>query len=483
MNNKRIRRIFLLATVTAAVAVFSGLGQPIQAQNFDFDKLQKAVEKYTVIVDMKLEVSYGVHTNDHEERYLGTVVTPDGLVMFNGAALALESPFSSYAGYGVKTTPIDVQVTALDGKKYRGEYIGVDRFTRIGFLRMTLEEDETLAAIKFASARNYSVGSWVALYMLLPEFLHPPLAADVGMISSIIDSPEYFPLTVGFNGLQITSVLFTETLEPVGVLGLLNDPAFSSMNPDGMLDSYGQYGPLLGIVSVDRLEKLIADPPRKGIVDRGWLGITLQALTEDISEFWQLGTSGGIIVNDVVRNSPADQAGIAIGDIIYEVNGQQVGVDKDEEIPVFQRLISEMGPDAAVEFSVIRLREDGADSLHLLATLQAAPIAAADAPEYENKALEFKVRDLVFGDYLFFNLDPETFQGVFVSELKQGGLAALEGLEIGDIIQRIGDAPVASVEDVGPIMDELEERKPTEVIFFVWRNNKTLFVNVKTDWK
>ena len=56
MNNKSNRRVFLLATVTAAVAVLLGLGRPVQAQNFDFDKLQKAVEKYTVIIDMKLEV-------------------------------------------------------------------------------------------------------------------------------------------------------------------------------------------------------------------------------------------------------------------------------------------------------------------------------------------------------------------------------------------------------------------------------------------
>jgi S1-C subfamily serine protease len=171
-----------------------------------------------------------------------------------------------------------------------------------------------------------------------------------------------------------------------------------------------------------------------------------------------------------------------VGDIIYEVNGQQVDVDKEEKIPVFQRAISEMGPEASVEFSVIRLSDDRTDSIKLLATLEAAPMAATDAPEYENKALEFKVRDLVFADYLFYNLDQETFTGVVVSELRQGGLADIEGLSIGDVIQRIGDSTIETIEDIAPVMEQLEQEKRDEVIFFVWRDNKTLFVNVKTDW-
>ncbi|UCD62925.1 MAG: PDZ domain-containing protein [Candidatus Zixiibacteriota bacterium] len=483
MSNRRVDRVYHLGVIVVAAAALLGFSGRTQAQNFDFDRLQRTIQEYSVIIDMKLQVSYGIQVNDHEERYVGTVVTEDGLVMFNGAALASDNLMSSYTGFAIKTTPVDIQVTTLDGRKYRGEYIGVDRFTRIAFLRIILERPEKLVPITFSQARSYKVGSWVALYMLLPEFISPPLAADVGMISSIIESPEYFPLTVGFNGLQITSVLFTEALEPVGVLGMMSDPTMSPADAGGMMDSYGQYAPLLGIITADRLARLIADPPQKGSVDRGWLGINLQALTTDMAEFWQLGIPGGIIVNDVIRNSPADRSGLAIGDIIYEVNGQQVDVDKDEKTPVFRRLIAEMGPDVPVEFSVIRLTESGVDTLTLLATLQTAPLAATDAPEYENRALEFKVRDLVFGDFVFYNLDSETFHGVVVSELKQGGLADLEGLEIGDIIQRIDDEPVYSIEDVRPIMDEFEQQQPPEVIFFVWRDKKTLFVNVKTDWR
>lgn len=480
MNN---RLASWLATV-AAITMFIFWGQPARAQNFDFAELQKIIEPYTVIIDMKLEVSFGVHVNEQEDRLLGTVVTEDGLILFDGASLASDNALSSFSGFTVRTTPTEIKITTLDGRRFQGEYVGADRFTKIGFLKITGAGEQKFTPVKFNTERNFQVGSWTALYMLLPEFVSPPMAADVGMISTIIQSPEYFPLTVGFNALQISSVLFDESLQPVGVLGLLNDPSAASMDQGGMLESFSQFGiPLLGIVTGDRLAKLIADPPEKGKVVRGWLGITLQALTEELAGFWSLDAEGGIIVNDIVKESPAAVAGLQVGDIIYEINGQPVEVDKEEKIPVFQRFISELGPGTAVEFSVLRVGDEAIDTLRLLATLQPAPIAAADAPEYENKALQVTVRDLVFSDYLFYNLDSDSFKGVVLTELKQGGLADLGGLTIGDIIQKIGDRPVESVEDAKPIMEDLEKQKKQEIIFFVWRNNKTLFVNVKTNWR
>lgn len=484
MNSKTPTRFILRVIIIALGIVTTFLWRTGAAQSFDFAKLQQAVGKYTVIIDMKLEISFGVHTNEQEDRLMGTIVSPDGLVLFNGGSLSSDDAYSSYAGFSVKTTPISIEVTTLDGRRFEGEYVGVDRFTRIGFLRLLGTGENEFKPISFRPEKKFDVGSWLSLYTLLPEFVHPPLAADIGMISTIVKSPEYFPLTVGFNSLQITSVLFNEALEPVGVLGMLDDPSASGLDGGGMMESFTQFDmPLLGVVTGDRLAKLIADPPQKGKIDRGWLGITLQALTEDIAAFWNLENSSGIIVNDVVKSSPAAQAGLEVGDIIYEVNGQPVEVDKEEKIPVFQRFISELGPGTAIEFSVLRVGDIGVDTLQLLATLQSAPIAATDAPEYESEALEFKVRDMVFDDYLFHNLDSETFHGVVVSELKQGGLADLEGLTIGDIIQRVGSASVKSVEEIEPVLKEIEKKKPNEVIFFVWRNNKTLFVNVKTHWE
>ncbi len=454
----------------------------VSAQSFDFEKLQKIVADVSVIIEMKVAYSFGAHNNDQEERYLGTIVTEDGLVLFNGLTLGSESPILALTGMNVKTTSSEITVTFLDGTEYPAEFVGVDRFSNIGFIKIK-SDDVKFQAIKFQDNKKFQVGDWVSLYMLLPDYIDPPLSADIGMVSSLIEAPEDFPLIVGFNALQMTSVLFDEDLNAVGVLGRLTDPTQSNTDQAGMIESFGAFGmPLLGVITPERLTKMIENPLHKGKTDRGWLGITLQALTSEMAEFWNLDITGGIIINDVAKNSPASKAGLMIGDIIFEVNGQTVEVNKEDKVPIFQRKIAEMGPSAAVEFTILKRDDSKVDTTKILATLEKTPMTATDSPEYENNDLEFKVRDLVFTDFLYNNLDAETFNGVVVSEIKPGGIAEIEGLRYGDIIQRISDHVINSVDGAETVMNELAEKKVDEIIFFVWRNQKTLFVNVKTDW-
>ncbi|MEA2030312.1 MAG: PDZ domain-containing protein [candidate division Zixibacteria bacterium] len=470
------------AAVLLALALILFLTPSTLAQKFNFNLLEQKIQSFSVIIDMKLEISFGIHTAKQSERYLGTIVSRDGMVIFNGSSLNNSAGMQGLSGFSVKTNPTFIEISTMDGKTYEAEFIGVDRFTDIGFLRIKGDSNQ-FTPIEFKGDQEFQTGDWLSLYMLLPEFINPPLTADVGMISTLVESPERFPLTVGFNSLQITSVLFNKDLEPVGVLGALIDPSTANTDPSGLLESFGQYGiPLLGVITAERLERMIDDPPHRGIVDRGWLGISLQALTPDIAEYWELNLSGGIIVNEVIGSSPAEKAGLLKGDIICQVNGQQIEVDKEEKLSVFQRQMAELGPGTAVELTVIRRDDTQDDTLNLLATLKAAPMAAADADEYECESLEFNVRNMVFADYIGNNLDAETFAGVVVSEFKRGGPANVGGLRLGDIIQRIGDSEISSVEEAELAMTDIEAAKPAEVIFFVWRNNQTLFVNVKTDW-
>jgi serine protease Do len=458
------------------------LSPKISAQNFDFKRLSGDVEKYTLIMTLKVEVSFGMQTNEQEQRLLATVVSPEGMVIFDGSSLEFDNPFSSFSSITIKTTPTRIEFTTLDGSEtYEGEYIGTDRYTRLGFARIVAEGDRSFDHVSFANDHGLTVGDWVAVYMLLPEFVSPPLAADVGMVSTMITMPEKFPLIVGFGPMEVASVLFDSNLTPVGVLGSLPDPSSGSADAGGFHGFGDMDFPMLGVIDGKRIAELIADPPEKGKTARGWLGITLQALTEDIQEFFNIQTDGGIIVNEVMNNSPADVAGLTVGDIIIDVNGQPVTVDSEEKIPVFQRMISEMGPETPVEFTVIRPEEDGVDTVSLYVTLGEAPLAATDADEYENKELELKVRDLVFTDYMLYNVDAETFAGVVVSKLERGGMAEIGGLQIGDVIQRIGPYEITSVDDAKDALEAILADSPSEVIFFVWRNNKTLFVNVKTE--
>ncbi|MCH8027896.1 MAG: PDZ domain-containing protein [candidate division Zixibacteria bacterium] len=432
---------------------------------------------------MQIEVSFGINTSDQEERYLGTIVTEDGLVIFDGTDIASDNMFSSFSGLTVKTTPTKIEIITLDGISYDGKLLGFDRFTKLGFINILAEDNEKFTPVKFNKHHEFRIGEWLALFMLMPEFITPSLSADIGMVSNLVESPEPFPLTVGFNSMQLASVLFNESLEAVGILGTLMDPSSGSANGGSMMGSFGSGGiPMLGVITGERIEELIAAPPTEGEIERGWLGISLQALTEDIAEFWQLDLAGGIIVNEIIRNSPADKSGLKVGDIIYEVNGQPVEVDREEKIAVFQRLIANLGPEAAVELEIMRLDQGSTELTKILVNLEKAPISPTEAADFKEEELELTVRDLVFADYMIYNLDSENFKGVVVSGLTLGGPASIGGLLIGDIIQRIGPTEIESVDDAKKVLREISTEQPREVIFFIWRRNQTMFVNVKPTW-
>lgn len=482
MSRSLLKRFF--TTWCAGLLVGLLASNSVWAQTFEFQQLDKTVREFTVIVEMKVEYSFGMQSNEHEQRLLGTIATEDGLVMFDGSFLSDNNPFAPIGGPGFKSTPTKIEIITFDKRKFEAEYVGMDRRTRIAFARIKTTDGETFRPVKFVTEYVFTVGDWLGLYMLLPEFVEPPLAADVGMISTLVTAPEEFALTVGFSSLELASVLFDEQLNAVGLLGTFTNPSASSDGGGGFMESLNDMQmPLMGVITGDRLEKLIADPPVKGKIDRAWLGITMQALTEDIADFLGIDVPGGIIVNDIVGGSPAEACDLQVGDIIYQVNSQQLEIDREEKLTIFQRQVADMGAGTAVEFAILRPHDDQLDTLKLLATLAAAPLAAADAAEYENESLEFKVRDLVFADFLYYNVEQGSLTGVVIAEMKPGGLAYIGGLQPGDIIQRVDGQTITAVPVFESALEGIEQEKPLEVIFFVWRFNKTMFVNVKTDWE
>ncbi|MDH4157564.1 MAG: hypothetical protein OEW00_09855, partial [candidate division Zixibacteria bacterium] len=120
---KSLGRVLTVTAVAAAVTL--GVPAAAPAQDFDFEQLEKKIRAYTVMVDIKIEVSFGMHTSEQVERLLGTIVSEDGLVMFHGASLGSDAAFSSMAGLMIKTTPTRIDISTLDGHKYEGRFVGV----------------------------------------------------------------------------------------------------------------------------------------------------------------------------------------------------------------------------------------------------------------------------------------------------------------------------------------------------------------------
>ncbi len=170
------------------------------------------------------------------------------------------------------------------------------------------------------------------------------------------------------------------------------------------------------------------------------------------------------------------------GDIIVKLNGRPIEVDSEETLPIFRRQILEFAAETEVDFEIFRRQDGDVDTLNMTATLTRAPLSPGEALDFEDNNFEMKLRNMVFADYSFYNLDKDKFKGVVVKELESGGWASVGGINPGDIIQSIDGNKVTDIEETKELLSNIAETKPKEVIFFVWRNNKTLFINIKTDW-
>ena len=460
-----------------AALVLSLCSAPSQAQNFDFEYLLPKAREYTVFINAKVAISLGSETHETKSRGLGTVLTSDGLVMFNSSLVE----FGGFYGGGANSDVLSIRVSTVNGKEFEAEWLGSDRYSGIGFCKVRKTDSWKSGHIKFQKQSAFKIGDWMALFFPLPEHVNPNLAADIGMVSALLEKPERFPLLVGFSEGQLFSPLYDTTGAAVGVLGRAASPSSRGSMFDP-LGSGGRY-PLLGIFTVDRIEKLIENPPERGAEKRGWLGVSYQALSADLAEYWGLETDGGVIINEVVRNSPAMLAGAKVGDIITSINSEPVNVEKEENLMMFGRAIAELGPNAEAKLSVLRKTGDRFVEIELKVRLAPAPLSAGEADTYKNSEFDFRVRDLVFNDFITYNLDQETFAGVWVTEVGSGGWTELGGLEPGDIIQLINGKEITDADNVESSMEQIVSGRSSEVVFFVWRNYRTLFVNIKPDWR
>jgi serine protease Do len=177
-----------------------------------------------------------------------------------------------------------------------------------------------------------------------------------------------------------------------------------------------------------------------GKVTRGWLGVTIQDINQDLAEAMNLKTIKGALISDVINGSPADEAGLKQGDVIVEVDGKEV-----ESTGKLRNMIATLGAGAQVNLSIIR---DG-EKVKIELTLDelSARISRAGQAEIEKGALGgLTLVPLSPSVAKQFEIPSSVHHGVVVTGIQPGGAGHMSGLRTGDVIQEINRRKVNSVE-------------------------------------
>lgn len=230
---------------------------------------------------------------------------------------------------------------------------------------------------------------------------------------------------------------------------------------------------LLTVVKVGLKE--IEDPGLEA--QKAWLPIAAQAITRDMAE--QLGSPGlnGVRITQVYADSTAEKAGLKVGDLILSLDGEPIAASQPGDEEVLNTMVRQYKIGTTATLAVQR----GPDKLSLPVELVRSPKLEREMKKYRDEDFEFTARDTTFFDKVSEEWSQEQ-PGALVTEVKEGGWAALGRLANGDLITAVDGEPVTDVSSLKAKIKRVVAEKRKTTVLRVIRGIHTMFLELEPKW-
>lgn len=356
----------------------------------------------------------------------------------------------------------EVEVVLNDGSRYQAEVKGRDPKTDLALLK--IEAGKPLAHVELGNSDDARVGDWV-LAVGNPFGLGGSVSA--GIVSArgrdINSGPydDYLQIDAPINRGNSGGPLFDSGGRVVGVNTAIYSP------------SGGNVGIGFAIPS-STARSVIAQLKEHGEVERGWLGVQIQAVTEEMAASLGLSSKQGALVAALLPDSPAANAGLRAGDLILSV-----GTTAVDEVKTLPRLIADT--ESGTELTLEVLRNGASEQVPVV--VGAMPTEDRAGAVTNESVNDDKPR---LGLYLS-PLTPEsrkshgidgTAEGVLVVEVESGSPAQQAGVRPGSLISMVGQQSVTLPEEVVASVREATENNRESVLLLVERDGVKRFVAV-----
>lgn len=350
----------------------------------------------------------------------------------------------------------EIVVRLSDRRELVAELVGADKRSDIALLKV---DASNLPVVKIGKSAELKVGEWVMAIGTPFGFDH---SVSVGVVSALgrsLPSENYVPFIqtdVAINPGNSGGPLFNLDGEVVGINSQI----------------YSRTGGFMGLsfaIPIDVAMDVASQLKEQGHVTRGWLGVLIQDVTRELAESFGMDKPMGALVAQVLDDSPAGKAGIEVGDVILEYNGETVQYSSDLPPLVGRTRVGDSarvkilrnGKEKILKVRIGELPADEAMSQGekpAISSTDRLGLSVADPSPEQRKALEIEKG------------------GVLVTEVVPGA-AASAGIQRGDVITRLDNKLVENSKQFKTLVEKLPAGKSVPML--VIRRSGPIFLALK----
>ncbi len=472
--------LMLLLGATAHAAPpesFAPVIEPLMPAVVNISTTQKVAQRGNVAPMFDFDGLPDTPQNRQLKQFFQQFGQPQGGALPDKEVTSLGSGFViDAAGYVVTNNHVvgdadEIRVIFGDNTHYAATLVGRDPKTDLALLKIT--SDKPFPAVNFGDSDALHIGDWV-IAVGNPFGLGGSVSA--GIVSArgrnINAGPfdDFIQTDAAINRGNSGGPLFNTKGEVVGISTAIFSPTGGSIG--------------IGFAVPSAMAKsVIGQLKQSGVIHRGWLGVKIQQVNDEIADSLGLGKPRGALVLEVGKDSPAIGSGLAVGDVIITFDGR--AIDEMRKLPRYvadtkigkkvDMVVWRKGKEVTITTKIGELPNDDANT-------PATPLGKNSKKEAPTPA----AKELVLGMQLVpitpqiraqLHLKP-SIKGLIVDDIDMAGEAAKRGLRPGDVILEANQIAVETVDTLRDAMARAKKDGRAFALLRIARNNEVMFVTV-----
>jgi serine protease Do len=347
----------------------------------------------------------------------GFIISREGLILTNNHVVE-------------KATEIKIKLQT--GKEYDAKLVGRDPKTDLALIQVSPDTDFAQPVI-LGDSDALRVGDWVMAVGNPFGLGHTVTTGIISAKSRILGAGPY------------DDFLQTDAAINPGNSG---GPLFNMQGQViGINTAIIAQGQGIGFAIPINMAKELLPQLKTGKIVRGWLGVMIQDITPELAKSFGLMHSNGVLVSDVVKDSPADKAGLLSGDVILRFDGKEI-----ENAHKLSQLVAETAPNTLIKIGLLRNGKEKTLSLKIGTMPEEAQKSIS--PQKEND-WGMMVQELTPQLAQQLDLKPGT-TGVVISDISEGSPAAEAGLRPGDLITEVNRTAIKNLSDYQQALQQVK---------------------------